>query len=188
MHAQTVQQPLTRCHAPDTRAARSPEQAEPEWTRAYEAALTQCSHGAECKQVSAWVAGPTAGPHLGTTLGALCAAAGQHGRLVGRMRAVTRHSCTGRFSQGPPAMHTPTNVLPAAWAFMSGAADHASLCSHACPVLMITRAQGPSCTIGKRITPVTVLSGSIVRIWGTLELVGHVQGVLCSRWCSSRSS
>ncbi|DBA97285.1 hypothetical protein WJX77_012218 [Trebouxia sp. C0004] len=29
--------------------------------------------------------------------------------------------------------------------------------------------QGPSCQVGRRLTQVTILSGSVVRIWGTLE-------------------
>ena len=33
------------------------------------------------------------------------------------------------------------------------------------------KSQGESCTAGKRITPVTVLSGSVVRVWGVLEAV-----------------
>ncbi|MEW5313763.1 MAG: hypothetical protein WDW38_005303 [Sanguina aurantia] len=57
-----------------------PEDAEEEWTEAYDTALTTCSHGAECKQ-------------------------------------------------------------------------------------------GPSCSYGKRVSMVTVLSGSVVRVWGTLEAV-----------------
>jgi hypothetical protein len=32
-----------------------------------------------------------------------------------------------------------------------------------------THMQGPSCQAGRRLTPVTILSGSVVRVWGVLE-------------------
>lgn len=32
-------------------------------------------------------------------------------------------------------------------------------------------AQGASCGVGKRLQTVTLLSGSVVRVWGTLESV-----------------
>ncbi len=49
--------------------------------------------------------------------------------------------------------------------------------------------QGAACTIGRRLTRVTVLSGSVVRVWGTLEavLAKHDLQVGGGAWWLSRS-